>query len=136
MCSANDINSCIEITACTKPKANYKSFTITSRDQWNENKAKIYGSHFFYPIIFVYIKQVFSDDDSASTNSTYSTPSNQRQSDYIKDKDQSLKVNNSFMEPLEILKHRSNQTLVNTSRNHISHFKLSSLSNQLLSLHF
>eukprot|EP01084_Bolivina_argentea_P059760 109177_1 len=56
---ANDIDSWkgVEITACTKQKTNYKSYAITSRNWWNRNKAKVYGNHFFYPIIFVYIKQ-------------------------------------------------------------------------------
>lgn len=59
---ANDIDSWkgVEITACTKQKTNYKSYAITSRNWWNRNKAKVYGNHFFYPIIFVYIKQVLT----------------------------------------------------------------------------
>lgn len=57
---ANDIDSWkgVEITTCTKQKKNYKSYAITSRNWWNRNKAKVYGNHFFYPMIFVYIKQV------------------------------------------------------------------------------
>ncbi len=39
----------------------------------------------------------------------------QRQSYYIKDKDRSLKVNNSFMDSLEMLKHRLHQRLINNN---------------------
>ncbi len=68
---ANDINSwnSVEITACTKQKTNYKSYAIASRNWWNRNKAKVYGNHFFYPIIFMYIKQVcFIKIDCHSAN--------------------------------------------------------------------
>ena len=49
-----------------------------------------------------------TDDDSHSTNSGSSGSSGSalRQSYYVKDKDRSLKVNNSFVGSLEILKHR------------------------------
>ena len=47
-----------------------------------------------------------TDDDSNSTNSGSSNGSVLRQSYYVKDKDRSLKVNNSFVDSLEILKHR------------------------------
>ena len=58
-----------------------------------------------------------NDDDSTSTNSGISINGNNcgsssRQSYYIKDKDRSLKVNNSFMDSLEILKHRLHQKLM------------------------
>lgn len=62
------------------------------------------------------------DDDTTSTNSgisisspsssSSSSHSSSRQSYYVKDKDRSLKVNNSFMDSLEILKHRLHQKLL------------------------
>ena len=50
----------VEITSCTTQKTSYKLYAITSRNWWNRNKAKVYGNHFFYAVLFVHIKQVGS----------------------------------------------------------------------------
>ena len=48
----------IEIGTCKTEKYQYVDYSNTARNWFNRNKAKIYGNHLFYPIIFVFIYQV------------------------------------------------------------------------------
>lgn len=56
----NDIISWngVEIESCKQQKTSYKSYKITATNWFNRNKAKIFGNHFFYPMIWKYLLNV------------------------------------------------------------------------------
>eukprot|EP01083_Nonionella_stella_P305881 1068804_1 len=47
----------IQIGTCKTEKGQYSEYSNTARNWFNRNKAKIYGNHLFYTIIFVKIYQ-------------------------------------------------------------------------------
>lgn len=58
--SCNDILfwNGVEIESCKQQKTSYKSYKITATNWFNRNKAKIFGNHFFFPMIWKYLLNV------------------------------------------------------------------------------
>ena len=48
----------VEVGTCKTEKEQYIDYSNTARNWFNRNKAKIYGNHLFYPIVFRNIYQV------------------------------------------------------------------------------
>jgi len=45
----------VELSFCAKQKSTFNDYHKTSMNWFNRNKAKIYGTHFFHPLIFVHL---------------------------------------------------------------------------------
>ena len=48
----------VEVGTCKTEKQEFCDYSNTARNWFNRNKAKIYGNHLFYPIVFRKIYQV------------------------------------------------------------------------------
>ena len=48
----------VDLNSCEKQKSSFKEYNKTCLNWFNRNKAKIYGNHFFYPLIFIHILNV------------------------------------------------------------------------------
>lgn len=48
----------VDLNSCEKQKNSFKEYNRTCLNWFNRNKAKIYGNHFFYPLIFIHILNV------------------------------------------------------------------------------
>ena len=48
----------VEMHLCKKKKTTFKAYKRTATNWFNRNKAKIFGNHFFYPLIFKYLLNV------------------------------------------------------------------------------
>ena len=48
----------VDIKSCEKQKSSFKLYSKTCLNWFNRNKAKIYGNHFFFPLIFIHILNV------------------------------------------------------------------------------
>eukprot|EP01084_Bolivina_argentea_P218678 371050_1 len=53
----NEINKWkgVDIDSCKSQHKTYKQYAVISKNWFNQNKARIYGDHFFAPLIFDYI---------------------------------------------------------------------------------
>lgn len=56
----NEIDSWkgVKLSLCKVKKTTFKQYKRTSTNWFNRNKAKIFGNHFFFPLIFKYILNV------------------------------------------------------------------------------
>ncbi len=56
----NEINEWkgIDIELCKSPPKIYKEYANKGKNWFNQNKSRIYGDHFFAPVIFKYILKV------------------------------------------------------------------------------
>ncbi len=50
----------VDLTLCQKKKETFKQYKRTCTNWYNRNKPKIFGNHFFYPLIFNHILKVCS----------------------------------------------------------------------------
>ncbi len=48
----------VELHLCKVQKTTFKQYKRTATNWFNRNKAKIFGNHFFYPLIFKYVLNV------------------------------------------------------------------------------
>ena len=48
----------VDLSFCASHKTDFEEYSKTSMNWFNRNKAKIYGNHFFYPLIFVHVLNV------------------------------------------------------------------------------
>ena len=48
----------VDLNSCEKQKSSFKEYNKTCLNWFNRNKAKIYGTNFFYPLIFIHILNV------------------------------------------------------------------------------
>ena len=57
---SNEVNSWkgVETKLCKKKKTTFKQYKRTSTNWFNRNKAKIFGNHFFFPLIFKHVLNV------------------------------------------------------------------------------
>ncbi len=59
-CVKNEINEWkgVGIGLCKSPPKTYKEYANKGKNWLNQNKSRIYGDHFFVPVIFEYILKV------------------------------------------------------------------------------
>lgn len=48
----------VDLSFCASHKTEFEEYSKTAMNWFNRNKAKIYGNHFFYPLIFVHVLNV------------------------------------------------------------------------------
>eukprot|EP01084_Bolivina_argentea_P174660 302538_1 len=57
----------VDVSFCLKQKSTFDEYNKTSMNWFNRNKAKLYGNHFFYPLVFIHILNFCNTLDATAT---------------------------------------------------------------------